>query len=86
MASWKIHWRNSTKKDLRRIAVKEIPRIIEAVESLSRNPYPVGCVKLSGSESAFRIRVGDYRIIYEIIENQLMIEVIKVGHRRDVYQ
>jgi mRNA interferase RelE/StbE len=86
MDSFQIRWRNSTKKDLRRIASKEIPRIIAAVEALSMNPFPAGCTKLSGSEYAYRIRVGDYRIIYEIIGNELVIEVIKVGHRRDVYE
>ncbi len=85
MASYRLEWRRSTKKDLRRIAPAYIPRIIAAVEALMDNPFPVGCVKLSGSERSYRIRVGDYRILYDVLTDRLVIEVIRLGHRRDVY-
>ena len=55
------------------------------MEALATNPFPSGCIKLSGSDRAYRIRVGDYRIIYEFLDEILTIEVIKIGHRRDVY-
>lgn len=71
---------------MRRIAQQDVGRILDAVEQLVLNPYPPSCVKLSGSDQAFRIRVGDYRVIYEVFQDVLMIEVIKIGHRRDVYQ
>lgn len=86
MASYRIEWRNSAKKELRRIASADVARIIEAVAALATTPFPHGCVKLSGSERSFRIRVGDYRIVYEVYSGRLVIEVIRVGHRRDVYR
>jgi mRNA interferase RelE/StbE len=86
MASYRIEWRKSTKKDLRRIAPVEVAKIIRAVESLGTDPFPTGHKKLSGSQKAYRIRVGDYRIIYEVHGSVLLIEVVRVGHRRDVYQ
>ena len=86
MASYRIEWRKSTKKDLRRIARADVAKIIRAVESLTGDPFPAGHTKLSGSERAYRIRVGDYRIIYEVFSGVLLIEVVRVGHRRDVYK
>jgi mRNA interferase RelE/StbE len=86
MASYRIAWRKSTKKDLRRIPPVEVAKIIRAVESLGTDPFPTGHKKLSGSQRAYRIRVGDYRIIYEVHGSVLLIDVVRVGHRRDVYQ
>lgn len=86
MADYKIEWRKSTRKDLRRIAPQDVKRIVSAVEGLVTDPFQSGCTKLSGSERAYRIRIGDYRVIYEVLDDVLIIEVIKVGHRRDVYK
>jgi len=86
MASYRIEWRASTKKDLRRISPADLPRIIAAAESLALDPYPSGALKLTGSERSFRLRVGDYRILYEIFDDVLIVEVVKVGHRKDVYR
>ena len=63
----------------------DVPRIVAAAEALAGDPFPSGCVKLSGSEFSYRIRVGDYRILYDVFSGRLLIEVIKVGHRKDVY-
>jgi mRNA interferase RelE/StbE len=86
MASYRLEWRRSTRKDLRRIPSTDVVRIIAALESLAEDPFPTGCVKLSGSERSYRIRVGDYRILYDVQGHCLIIEVIKVGHRKDVYR
>lgn len=86
MESYRIEWRRSTKKDLRKIPPQDVARIVDRVNALAEEPIPDGAKKLSGSENAFRIRVGDYRILYEIYGNLLIIEVIKIGHRRDVYR
>jgi mRNA interferase RelE/StbE len=77
MDSYQIRWRASTRKDLRRIATSEIDRILSAVK---------GCVKLSGSDASYRIRVGDYKVIYEIINDLLIVEVIRIAHRHYVYR
>ena len=63
-----------------------VARIVEAVEALADEPYPLGLIKLSGSETAHRIRVGDYRVLYEVYDTEIVVEVIKIGHRRDVYR
>lgn len=86
MGSYRIEWRRSTKRDLRKIPQDQVSKIVQAVEHLGTNPRPHGCSKLSGSECAYRIRVGDYRIIYEIYDGRLIVEVVKVGHRRDIYR
>jgi mRNA interferase RelE/StbE len=86
MASFKIEWRKSTKKDLRKIPQAEVRRIIETVDQLSEEPHPSYSTKLSGSERTYRIRVGDYRVIYEVFDDRIVIEVLKVGHRKDVYR
>ncbi len=86
MASYRLEWRRSTRKDLRRIAAAEVARVIAAAEALAKDPFPPGFVKLSGSERSYRIRIGDYRILYNVLDDILLIEVIKVGHRKDVYK
>ena len=86
MECYNIEWRPSTKKDLKKISKAEVPRIIKAVESLSEQPRPPGSTKLSGSDLTYRIRVGDYRVIYEIHDEIILVEVVKVGHRKDVYR
>ena len=63
-----------------------IPRITLAMQSLADNPYPVGCRKMSGEENTFRIRVQNYRIVYEVHKKTITIIVLKIGHRKDVYR
>lgn len=60
-----------------------IPRVVAAVSDLSNDPRPQGVKKLVGSEHSYRIRVGDYRVVYEIFENRLVIEIVRVRHRKD---
>ena len=86
MASYSLHWKSSAEKELKRIDRRMIPRIIKAVEALTENPHPAGSRKLQGSEHLWRIRSGDYRVIYSVDGDQLCIEVIKVGHRQSVYR
>lgn len=86
MASYRIEWRTSTKKDLRRIAPEAVKRIVSTVEELRENPYPPGSQKLTGSDCAHRIRIGDYRVVYEVYKVVLVVEIVRVAHRRDVYR
>ena len=60
--------------------------ILQAVEALAGNPFPIGSTKLIGTLNVHRIRVGNYRVIYEICDDELGNEVIRVGHRKDVYR
>lgn len=85
MASYKIVVRKSVTRDLRSIPNKEVARILQRMEELQEDPRPVGSEKLSGQER-YRIRQGVYRIIYEVADALLVVTVVKVAHRKHVYQ
>ena len=61
-------------------------RVIEVLEELCDQPRPPGCVKLSGEENIWRIRVGEWRIVYEIHDRRLVVLVVRIGHRKDIYR
>jgi mRNA interferase RelE/StbE len=81
MASYKLVIKQSVAKDLRALPNKDVARILERIESLREEPRPPQGEKLSGQER-YRVRQGVYRIIYEIMDDMLVVTVIKVGHRR----
>lgn len=85
MARFEIVFKRSVGKDLRRLPNKDVKRILERIEGLADEPRPAGTEKLSGREQ-YRIRQGVYRILYEIRDRELIVTVVKVGHRRDVYR
>ena len=84
MAKYKIEIKRSAVKEIKKLSVKELKRILKVIEELADNPKPIGAIKLSNQE-LYRIRVGNYRILYEILDYQLKIIIVKVGHRKDVY-
>ncbi len=86
MALYKVEWKRSAKKELKKLDKQVIIRILQAVETLAQDPFKSGSKKLVGNDSIYRIRVGDYRIIYNISSSILTIEIIKVGHRGQVYR
>lgn len=81
-----VEWKKSTRKDLRKLPAGVVERIVEAVEDLAENPFPHGVEKLTGSEHAYRIRLGDYRIVYEVVTESKLVEIQRVRHRKDVYR
>ncbi len=85
MANYRLTFKKSVTKDFRLIPKDDVRRILKRIEALVDNPRPMGCEKLSGQER-FRVRQGVYRIIYEILDEELVIVVVKVGHRREVYR
>ena len=85
MADYRILIKPSAVKELNKIPKTELPKIIARIEVLSKNPRPKGCEKLA-AQNSYRIRQGSYRIIYTIEDDRLIIIVIKIGHRRDVYR
>lgn len=85
MANYELKFRPSVRKDLRPIPNDDVARILKRIEILAEDPRAPGCEKLSGQER-YRVRQGVYRILYEIIDHELCITVVKVGHRRDVYK
>jgi mRNA interferase RelE/StbE len=86
MTSYKIEWKQSAKKELKKLNKQIIRRILQAIEKLAEDPYRSGSNKLIGSDSIYRLRVGNYRIIYDIRSDLQIVEIIKVGHRREVYR
>jgi len=85
---YRVYLERAAEKDLKQLPPKLHDRVIAAIRSLARNPRPVGCRKLTGSGTDWRIRVGDYRIIYEIGEGAAIqvVRVNRVRHRREVYR
>ena len=86
MAIYKIQWKPSAVKELKRLDRQVVPRIIKAIESLSSNLFPKGVRKLFSSEHSYRIRIGDYRVIYSVFESHLVIEIVRIRHRKDIYR
>lgn len=85
MASYSLLFKRSVSSDLRALPKVDVAAILKRIEQLADNPRPSGCEKLSGQER-YRIRQGNYRILYEIRDEVLIVTVVKVGHRREVYR
>jgi mRNA interferase RelE/StbE len=83
MGGYRVVFRKSVAQDLRRIPKRDLRRILATIESLSEEPRPFGSEKLSGKER-YRVRQGSYRIIYEINDDEVIVVVVKVGHRKGV--
>ncbi len=83
---YKIVFKKTAGKDLERLPNSISERITLKIYALQKEPRPQGVKKLAGSENLYRIRIGDYRVIYSIFENVLIIEIIRIGHRKDVYK
>ena len=83
---YRIEVTKSAAKDIRAISRKaDRQRVVARIGALAEDPRPPGCTKLSGKD-AYRVRQGAYRILYTIADDVLIVEVVKVGHRRDVYR
>jgi len=83
--TYKINFARSTKKDFKRINRQDAIRIVTAISLLADNPRPRGVKKMSGQD-AWRIRVGEYRVVYDIHDNVITILILKIAHRKDVYR
>ena len=86
MDFYQIEWKHSAQKELRKLPAEMIQKIMEAVDALSENPFPPGCRKLVGSDQTWRIRIGNYRVIYNVVSATLTIEIVRVAHRKDAYR
>ena len=83
MASYKIYFRKSAVKELKTLPSPTLQKIIKRIEALTLEPRPAGCEKLTGKEY-YRVRQGNYRIVYSIQDEELTVLVIKVSHRKDI--
>jgi mRNA interferase RelE/StbE len=85
MEKYKLLFKKSVAKDLRALPKSDVKKILQRIDALAENPRASGSKKLSGQEF-YRLRQGVYRIIYEIIDHQLIVQVIKVAHRSKSYR
>jgi mRNA interferase RelE/StbE len=85
MAAYELFFRESVWKELKKVPKADLKEILSRIEQLGNDPRPMGCEKLTGHE-LYRIRQGNYRIVYSIQDNELTVWVVKVGHRKNVYR
>jgi mRNA interferase RelE/StbE len=83
---YEVFIERSAERDLRKLPEETFRRIIDHIRALSQNPRPSGCHKITGSKSDWRIRIGDYRVIYEVDEKEKAVRVMRVRHRREAYR
>ena len=86
MIDYEITFAHSARKELEALDSEMINRIFPKIESLSGNPRPHNCIKLQGSRNLWRMRVGNYRIIYSINDSAKLVDIIAIRHRRDAYK
>ena len=86
MSLYRVEIARRALKVLSGLPRREQQRIRAAIDLLAEQPRPPGCVRLAGEPNAYRVRVGDYRIVYEVFDDRLVIQVVRIGHRRDVYR
>lgn len=86
MAKYRLEVSATAEKQIRKLNKADQIRVLRAIQNLAKEPRPPGTRKLRGYEDVYRIRVGTYRILYSIESGRLLIIVLKVGHRRDVYR
>ena len=84
MANYKIEIKKSATKEIEKLPKNVLKRVIEKIQSLGTEPRPHGCKKLTADEK-YRVRVGNYRILYRIEDEVLVVIVVKVGHRKEIY-
>ena len=84
--TYTIEYKKSVEKELRKLPSTQLKGLVAKIRTLAINPHPEGSVKLRGSSDLFRIRHADYRIIYQVEDKKLILLVIKIGHRREVYR
>ncbi len=86
MPSFHITFKSGVEKDLKKIAREFIPSLLEKAESLAKDPIPRDCVKISGAENYYRVRSGEYRIIYQVLRDEREVVIHYIRHRRVVYR
>lgn len=84
MASYSVRIKRSAAKEIEALQRRDRTRVIERIGALATDPRPAGAEKLSNER--YRARQGNYRILYEIVDRELIVTVVRVGHRRDVYR
>ena len=84
--AYRIEVTPRARKDLRALPARERKRVAHQIEALKTDPRPTGCKKLKGREDFYRVRVGDYRVVYQIKDEVLLILIVRVGDRKEIYE
>ena len=84
--AYTVLFQPAARRELNDLQRPDQRRVLAAIESLAANPRPPGCTKMSGFRDIWRIRIGIFRVIYRIEDARLIVEIIRIGHRRDVYR
>ncbi|WP_427007960.1 type II toxin-antitoxin system RelE family toxin [Pseudarthrobacter sp. H2] len=84
MSSYRVEFTTAAAKEIRKLDAGIRRRILARIADLERDPHPAGCKKLVGEDNAWRIRIGDYRVLYDVVDDSLVVTVVRVTHRRDV--
>ena len=85
-ARYRVEFKPSAAKAVEKLPRPAQRRVVAAAEALGDNPRPDGCRKLEGEPDLYRVRVGDYRLVYAVRDRVLLVLIVRVGHRRDVYR
>jgi mRNA interferase RelE/StbE len=83
---YEVYLERAAERDLRRLPAETFHRIVPRIRALAEDPRPMGCRKLTGSENDWRIRIRDYRVIYEIDDDERVVRVFRIRHRREAYR
>jgi len=86
MASYRVQLKPAVRKDFRKIPKKTLLRVLEGIEGLTQDPFPSQSIKLADADRLYRLRIGDYRVIYEVEVETTIITVHHVRHRREAYR
>lgn len=86
MARYSLEISRTAEKQLRNLSVEAQQRLAHAMLALGSDPFPPGSRGLSGHNDVYRIRVGTYRVLYSVIDTQLIVIILKIGHRKDIYR
>lgn len=86
MACYRLEVKKSARKALLALPKTAVQAISRTIDEFAENPYLPGCKKLSGADHTYRVRSGDYRVVYTVDNDILIIEVVKIGHRKDIYR
>ncbi|SJM90925.1 Addiction module toxin, RelE/StbE family [Crenothrix polyspora] len=81
-----IEIKQSAKKELAHLPHQVADKVIHQIKTLANNPRPDGCKKLKGADHTYRIRVNNYRVVYSLFDQRLIVQVIKISHRKDIYK
>ena len=86
MSKYDVRFVRSARKELERLPDEALQRVFPRIEALANNPRPLGCKKLRGSRDLWRIRIGNYRVVYQVDDGILLVEIRAVGDRKDIYE